>query len=99
MVTDIELFGSQCDAMFHGKSVSAVLDSLEPELRVELKASDNLGHIHMNVDITPDNLAQFHKIKFDIDQSYLPGIVNQCSAIVREYPIRGEKGVETLRKN
>jgi hypothetical protein len=92
MVTDIERFGNQCDTMYHGNSMSASLDPLEPELRVELKASGSLGHIHMNVDITPDNLVQSHNMKFEIDQSYLPGIVSQCSAIVREYPIRGMEG-------
>lgn len=91
MVTDIAGFGKQCGAMLRGDSNSAVLDPLEPELRVSLETADRLGHIRAQVDITPDHLAQSHKMEFDIDQSYLPGIIKQCSAIVQEYPIRGNR--------
>lgn len=90
MITDIANFGKQCDAMLRGDSSSAVLDPLEPELRVSLAVSDRCGHIHVQVDITPEHLSQAHKMEFDIDQSYLPDIIRQCSVIVQEYPIRGE---------
>jgi len=30
-----------------------------------------------------------HRFDFEIDQSYLPEIVRQCSAIVQEYRVRG----------
>jgi len=91
MVTDIAGFGEQCEAMLRGDSCSAVIDSLEPELRVLLESADRLGHIRAKVEITPDHLAQFHKMEFDVDQSYLPDIIKQCSAILQEYPIRGSK--------
>ena len=91
MVTDIAGFGKQCDAMLRGDSSSAALDPCEPELKVSLEAADHLGHIRAQVEITPDHLAQSHKMEFDVDQSYLPGIIKQCSAIIQEYPIRGNK--------
>jgi hypothetical protein len=56
---------------------------------VSLKAADQLGHIRAQVEITPDNLTQSHKMEFDVDQSYLPSIIKQCSVIVKKYPIRG----------
>lgn len=96
MVTDIAGFGHQCAAILGGDGKSAALDPLEPELKVSLESADLLGHLRATVEITPDHLAQAHRFEFEVDQSYLPSIIQQCSAIVKEYPIRGmrdRKGV------
>jgi hypothetical protein len=90
MVTDVAGFGHQCEAMLRGDATSAALDSLEPELKVALEAADRVGHIRVQVDITPDHLSQSHRLLFEIDQSYLQGAVKQCAAVVQKYPIRGE---------
>lgn len=91
MVTDLASFETQCHAMFRGDAGSAVLDPLEPELCVSLESTDHLGHIRARVAIWPDHLARFHKMEFAIDQSYLLGIIKQCSAILQEYPILGDR--------
>lgn len=92
MVTDIAGFGDRCAALLNGDTTSAALDPLEPELNLSLEAVGHLGHVLARVEITPDHLAQAHRFEFEVDQSYLPGIIRQCSAIVQEYPIRGEPG-------
>jgi len=91
MVTDIARFSEGCAALLNGDSTSATLDPLEPELSLSLQAADQLGHVRAMVEITPDHLAQAHRFEFEIDQSYLPDIIRQCSAIVQEYPIRGQQ--------
>lgn len=91
MVTDIACFGDQCAAMLRGDSSSAALDPFEPELKLSLEAAGRLGHIRARVEITPDPLTQFHRMEFEIDQSYLPSIIKQCAAILQEYPVRGNK--------
>lgn len=91
MVTDIAGFGNQSAAMLGGDRKSAALDPFEPELKVSLETADPLGHVRAQVEITPDHLMQTHRFEFEVDQSYLPGIIEQCSAIVREYPIRGTR--------
>ena len=91
MVTDIARFSEGCAALLNGDSTSATLDPLEPELNLSLQAADQLGHVRAMVEITPDHLAQAHRFEFEIDQSYLPDIIRQCSAIVQEYPIRGQQ--------
>lgn len=91
MVTDIARFGDQCAAMLRGDSSSAMLDPLEPELKLLLDGVGCLGQIRVQVEITPDHLAQFHKMEFEIDQSYLPNIIKQCAAILQVYPVRGNK--------
>jgi hypothetical protein len=91
MVTDVAGFGDQCGAMIRGDSDSATLDPLEPELKVSLRVADRLGHLRGHVEITPDHLAQAHRLQFDLDQSYLPEIIRQCAAIVQKYPVRGAR--------
>lgn len=87
-VTDIAGLGRQCDAVLRGEASSAVLDPREPELRLCLQVVGRLGHIGVEVEITPDHLAQRHTMELGIDQSDLPGIIEQCSAIVRQHPVR-----------
>lgn len=89
MVTDIYGFGDGCAAMHRGEMKAAALAPFEPELKVSLEVSDSVGHIRAQVEITPDHLLQSHRFEFEVDQSYLPGIIRQCSEIVQEYPIRG----------
>ncbi|GAB4224489.1 MAG: hypothetical protein Kow0062_26350 [Acidobacteriota bacterium] len=94
MVTDIASFGDQCNAMLRGESKAATLDPLEPELKLSLEAADGLGHIRARVEITPDHLLQHHWFQFEVDQSYLPGIIRECSEIVQRHPIRGKQDRE-----
>ena len=84
MVTDIAGFGDQCAAMHSGDGQSAALDPLEPELKVSLEIADSLGHVRVQVEITPDHLAQAHRFEFEVDQSYLPGIIQENSAMLKK---------------
>jgi len=68
----------------------AKLACMEPALSVTLK-SESLGHITMEVSITPDHMAQRHWFQFGIDQSYLPPFVKQCRSILEAYPINGSR--------
>jgi hypothetical protein len=40
------------------------------------------------LEITPDNLTQKHNFMFEIDQSFLLGIISQCKEILNKYEIR-----------
>ena len=88
-VTDIESFGKQCSDLLRGKKQSAALQPIEPELGLALDAVDRIGHITVRVEITPDHLSQHHTMEFEIDQSYLPQIIDQCEEILDRYPVRG----------
>ena len=68
----------------------AKLACMEPALSVTLK-SGSLGHITMEVSITPDHMSQRHWFRFEIDQSYLPPFVKQCQSILEAYPIKGRR--------
>lgn len=94
MVTDIAGFGDECAAMHRGEGTSAGLAPFEPELKLSLEAIDSFGHIRAQVQLTPDHLRQSHQFDFEVDQSYLPSIIKQCSEILQEYPIRGREDRE-----
>ena len=88
MTTDIERFAGQCKGLLRGTTTEAALDPLEPQLRVTITAVDRLGHLRARVEITPDHISQSHTVEFEIDQSYLPDLIDQCSLILRDHPIR-----------
>ncbi len=89
MITDIVCFTEKCEELIAGKTDIARIQPLDPELNIEIKKIDPLGHLEMTVQITPDHILQKHTFRIEIDQSYLPDIIKQCRKIESEYPIRG----------
>ena len=77
-----------CEAMSRTLSGRASLECIEPNLSVQLRASP-LGHIAMTVEITPDQLTQQHKFEFEVDQSYLARLIQDCRKVLGDYPIKG----------
>jgi hypothetical protein len=70
-------------------SGGADLLSLEPELSVELKM-ETLGRVSLRVEITPNHMMQEHAFNFEIDQSYLGPLLEECRRAVARYPVRGK---------
>ncbi len=96
-VMDVVRWANECEAVGRGSRKGASLEPLEQELKVEIRATDSLGHLEMRVEITPDHIRQEHVFIFEIDQSYIPTIVKQCREIEKSYPIRGgtaKRGVQ-----
>jgi hypothetical protein len=88
-VPDIARWLDSLEWMNKSLSGEADLVSLEPELVVELKM-DSPGKISMRVEITPDHMTQEHNFQFEIDQSYLVGLIESCRKILAKYPMRGK---------
>ena len=84
---DLEHLMTTTEKLYETLKGEAELPCIEPELSVKLRAS-NLGQIFMTVDITPDNLNQEHKFKFEIDQSYLPELISSCKKVLDRYKIK-----------
>ena len=87
---EIERWRAQTVKLQDRLTGEAALACMEPELSVSLKAQ-SLGHIAMEVSITPDNLNQRHWFNFEIDQSYLSALISECGKILDACPIRGER--------
>jgi hypothetical protein len=66
----------------------ALLAAEQPELSVCARASPERGHVSMRVDITPVRGRQGHWFVYDIDETRLPGAIEQCRAILAAFPTR-----------
>lgn len=73
----------QLQELYAGRRANAVLRCIEPNLRVEVSVRDKLGHLEMRVDITADHMTQQHVMRFEIDQSYLPRLIQEVRAALR----------------
>ena len=91
-VPDLVRWLTDLEVMNRTVSGAADLVSLEPELSVELKMN-NLGHVRMRVEITPDNMTQEHSFEFEIDQSYLDALISNLRALLEKYPVREKPDV------
>ena len=87
-VPDIVRWLADLEQLNRSLSGDANLVPLEPELRVKLAATQ-LGHISMEVEITPDNVTQEHTFRFELDQSYLEPVIESCRKIVDACAVRG----------
>ena len=70
-------------------SGEANLEGIEPELRVELTMK-SLGHIWVRVEITPDHMIQEHVFQFEVDQSYLERLIEDCRKLLAKYPVKSK---------
>jgi len=95
-VTDLVRFGKQCALLREGKVERAVLESYEDDLSGLIDSPDSTGHLRLRVEISPDPLRQKHAFEFEIDQSYLPGLIRQCRDLGRKYPARKVKSAEVM---
>ena len=66
------------------------LPTIEPELSVTITGKGAQGHLNCEIRLTPDHLSEQHHFFVEADQSYLPGLITQLSAVLRAYPIRQE---------
>jgi hypothetical protein len=74
-------------------SGEANLDTIEPEFNVKLKA-ESLGQITMKVEISPNHLTQRHSFKFEVDQSYIDGVIKSCRNTLAAYPLIGKPSLD-----
>ena len=71
---------------------SVELPTIEPTLQIKFAARQSgTGHLDCEIELTGDHMSESHRFLFDIDQSYLPGLISQLSAVLREYPIQGKR--------
>ena len=70
----------------------ATLTSDEPNLTAVVRSTDRTSELQLVVDITPDPLTQEHRLRFAVERSALPDLVQQCRGIVKAYPVRDPDG-------
>lgn len=85
---EIQAWQHAIDKLLADLEGEAKLQCMEPEIAVTLVAK-SLGAVEMEVQITPDRLAQEHRFTFAIDQSYLGPLSSQCFRLLNAFPVRG----------
>jgi len=86
-LSEISAWLRECESLQKTLSGQAELACMEPELSVLLVA-ESLGHISMTVCVTPDHLRQRHEFIFDLDQTYLEGLIVACQKLLVTYPVK-----------
>jgi hypothetical protein len=87
---DLLVWARACEALRSGGAARAELAPLEPALRVVVEPLDSLGHLSLQVELSPDYPEQRHRFVFGISQDMLPRIAAACDAILACFPPRGE---------
>lgn len=89
-LSEIVAFLESSEKVLRGIDRVIELTTVEPNIGLRLEC-DKLGYIKGELNITHDHMSEKHEYTLDMDQSYLPGIITLCKAILVEYPIRGDK--------
>lgn len=87
MTFDLDKWLEQLRSLEREHSGTALLAPIEPHLRVELTA-DSLGHLALEVEITPDPATQEHRFREELDPSILPERIRELAEICRKFPVR-----------
>lgn len=87
-LSELERWMEQCKQMDALLSGEAHLDCMEPNLNVKLSMKKR-GKCALWIRITPDHLFQKHEFINEIDQTYLPPLIQSLEAILFAYPLKG----------
>ncbi len=91
-LSELEGLREGCRRLHDTLEGRAELSCMEPYLAVTIAPEDSLGHLSVEVRITPDNLTQQHTFRVATDQSFLPEIVRSLEGLAERYPLRGGPG-------
>jgi hypothetical protein len=86
-LSEVATFKKSCEELYQKLKGRAVLDCMEPNLRVGLLAEGH-GRIQVAISITPNHLTESHEFRDEVDQTFLPPIIAGCERILKKFPIR-----------
>ena len=83
---EIEEFTEQLALLHRDLRGTANLACMEPYLAAKVTCG-TLGGVQVEVEVTPDHLAQSHRFLFGLDQSYLPAVLSGCRDVLHRFPV------------
>lgn len=92
----LAVFRNGLERVHRTGSGEAVLDSVEPNVRVRVAASAQAGHLIARVELTPALTTQGHWFEFEVDFDSLPATVAQLESVLLQFPIRRGEGRRVL---
>lgn len=81
---DFKNWLSEIESLRNGITEEAELKCMEPNLFIHLVLNKQ-GQIFMHLEVTPDRHNQKHSFKFQIDQTYLSILSNECNQILNRF--------------
>jgi hypothetical protein len=87
-LSEIQHWLTGLKGLAHSILGEAELACIEPELGAKV-CLDKLGHGSLVVNITPDHMNEQHQFTFEVDQSFIPGVIRNLEKILDKYPIKG----------
>lgn len=87
---EIQMLIEQLEVLYRSLHGQARLECMEPNLDVSLRALTG-GHIEVRISLTPNQLAESHTYTEGLDQTFLPGIIAECKAILGKFPPKSPK--------
>jgi hypothetical protein len=85
----ISSFATELRSMEASLDGTAILGTMEPELRVVIAFTDKAGHLEITVEATADHMVEAHRFTFGTDQTFLATWIAMCQQVLTHYPIRG----------
>ena len=68
------------------------LPAMEPTLAIKIEAQKpSTGHLSCEVGLADEHIPEYHRYKFEIDQSHITSLLAQLAAIMKQFPIRNER--------
>ncbi len=87
-LSELDKWLHECKQVHASLSGMAHLSCMEPNIDVKI-TMDKRGRCELVVCLTPDHLSQEHSFIFELDQSYLPSLIQSLEAILHSYPLKG----------
>jgi hypothetical protein len=87
---EFEVFREQCESLQKTLKGTAAFNPLEPWFRLRL-TGDGKGHIELTGDAI-DRVGTGNQLRFafrDLDQTFLPPLIDQLREVERNYPVVG----------
>jgi hypothetical protein len=86
---ELASFAEQLESLNAALVGEARLRCLEPNLKIAIRCG-SLGHVAVEIVLTPNHMTQSHEFKFDLDQSYLGPLLDGCRSVLLRWPVRLE---------
>jgi len=88
-LSELQQWLVECKQVYTTLSGEAHLRCMEPNIDVKIQMKER-GACELLVSLTNDHLYEQHSFCFEIDQSYLPKLIENLETVLYSYPLKGE---------
>ncbi len=87
-LSELQEWLDECKQIYTSLSGEAHLNCMEPNIDVKIRMK-NRGCCELLVSLAHDPLYETHSFVFDLDQSYLPPLIQNLETLLHSYPLNG----------